>query len=396
MFANRRIERRAQRSLTIVTLAIVTLLAFSQDVWAQDTPSLRDYAPTPTLRVKQTKLTQAKFPAIDVHSHFGVRLKGDTKAYHAYVESMTRNRIALSISFDAPLGNEEDHLAFLKPHQDRVGFFVHIDFEQTKTRDDPKTFAVNQPDFVRRSVEQLTAAKKKGALGVKLFKTFGLTVRNRQGELIKIDDPVFDPIWKRCGELGLPVIMHVADPVAFFQPIDEKNERWEELSRHPNWSFYGDQFPTRESLIDARNRIIERHPKTTFIGAHVANNSEELAVVAKWLDRYPNLVVEFASRINELGRQPYTSRKFMIKYQDRILFGTDGPWPDLRLTYYWRFLETFDEYFQYSEKSPQPQGLWRIYGVGLPDEVLEKIYFRNSLRIIPGLEERYRAAVKVE
>lgn len=396
MFANRSTDRPVQRSLANVMLAIVPLLAFSQNAWTQDAPSLRDYAPTPALKVKQTKLTHAKFPAIDVHAHFGARLKGDAKAYHDYVESMTQNRIALSISFDAPLGKEEDHLAFLKPHQDRVGFFVHIDFEQTKTSDDPKTFAVNQPDFVRRSVEQLTAAKKKGALGVKLFKTFGLTVRNRQGELIKIDDPVFDPIWKRCGELGLPVIMHVADPVAFFQPIDEKNERWEELSRHPDWSFYGDQFPTRESLLVARNRIIERHPKTTFIGAHVANNSEDLAVVAQWLDRYPNLVVEFASRINELGRQPYTSRKFMIKYQDRILFGTDGPWPDLRLTYYWRFLETFDEYFQYSEKSPQPQGLWRIYGVGLPDKVLEKIYFRNTLRIIPGLEERYQAAVKVK
>jgi predicted TIM-barrel fold metal-dependent hydrolase len=132
--------------------------------------------------------------------------------------------------------------------------------------------------------------------------------------------------------------------------------------------------------------VIARHPNTTFIGAHFANNSEDLAVVGQWLDQYPNLVVEFASRINELGRQPYTARKFFIKYQDRILFGTDGPWPELRLSYYWRFLETYDEYFQYSEKSPQPQGLWRIYGIGLPDDVLKKIYHENAMRVVPGLK----------
>ena len=186
--------------------------------------------------------------------------------------------------------------------------------------------------------------------------------------------------------------MHVADPVAFFQPIDANNERWEELSRHPDWSFHGDQFPSRDELLAARNRVISRHPKTTFIGAHFANNSEDLATVAKWLDQYPNLVVEFASRINELGRQPYTARKFFIKYQDRILFGTDGPWPELRLSYYWRFLETYDEYFPYSEKSPQPQGMWRIYGIGLPDDVLKKVYRENAMRIVPGLRNVFERA----
>ena len=186
--------------------------------------------------------------------------------------------------------------------------------------------------------------------------------------------------------------MHTADPVAFFKPIDANNERWEELSRHPDWSFYGDQFPDRDELLAARNRVVQRHPGTTFIGAHVANNAEDLATVAKWLETYPNLVVEFASRINELGRQPYTARKFLIKFQDRILFGTDGPWPEERLRYYWRFMETYDEYFPYSEKRPLPQGMWRIYGVGLPERVLKKIYFENALRVMPSLKERYEKA----
>ena len=167
---------------------------------------------------------------------------------------------------------------------------------------------------------------------------------------MKIDDVRWDPIWRTCGQLGIPVIIHTADPIAFFQPIDETNERWEELFRHPEWSFPPDKFPSREFLLADRNRVIQRHPKTTFIGAHMANSSEDLATVASWLEKYPNLVVELASRLGELGRQPYTARAFFIKYADRILFGTDGPWPELRITYYWRFLETYDEYFPYSEK----------------------------------------------
>ena len=171
-------------------------------------------------------------------------------------------------------------------------------------------------------------------------------------------------------------------------PIDETNERWEELSRHPDWSFRGEQFPTREELFAQRNRVIERHRQTVFIGAHVANNAEDLATVGGWLDKYPNLHVELASRIGELGRQPYTAREFFLDYQDRILFGTDGPWPERRIQLYWRFLETTDEYFPYSEKEFPPQGFWRIYGIGLPDTVLRKVYYQNAARIIPGVAKR--------
>jgi len=254
---------------------------------------------------------------------------------------------------------------------------------------------LHRPGFARRVASQLAEAKENGASGLKLFKSLGLGYQNPDGSLIKIDDPRWDPIWNACGELGLPVLIHTADPAAFFLPIDETNQRWEELPRHPEWSFHGPKFPSRELLLRARNRIIGKHPKTKFIGAHIANNSEDLKQVSSWLERYPNLYVEPASRIGELGRQPYSARKFIIRYSDRFLFGTDGPWPETRVKLYWRFLETFDENFPYSEKPFPPQGLWNIHGVGLPDSVLEQIYYQNASKIIPGVAERverFRAA----
>jgi len=196
--------------------------------------------------------------------------------------------------------------------------------------------------------------------------------------------------------LGLPVIMHTADPNAFFQPIDAKNERYEELARRPQWSFYNLGTPTRAELHEARNRVIARHPQTTFIAAHFGNDAEDLDETARWLDAYPNLVVEFASRINELGRQPRAARKFFEDYQDRILFGTDGPFPEERLRAYWRFLETPDEYFPYSEKSPAPQGLWNISGLQLPETILKKIYFENASRIIPNVREKFASFLRAK
>lgn len=380
--------------LPLLLLTTPANASYTQSPPTQDTTAkpatLSSFDPTPSLVVPFTKLTQAKYPVIDIHSHFGIRLKGNRETFQTYLTQMSDNQIAISISLDAVLGSEEDHLDFIHDNgANAVVAFAHIDFKGGGG-EDPANWACNQPGFVRTCVEQLRAAKTKGILGLKFFKSFGLTYKDKTGSLIKIDDRKFDPIWEACGKLGLPVIMHVADPIAFFKPIDGNNERWEELSRHPDWSFYGDAFPDRQELLSARNRILERHPETIFIGAHCANSSEDLKQLGGWLQKYPNLMIGFASRINELGRQPYTARKFFIQYQDRILFATDGPWPNLRLSYYWRFLETYDEYFPYSEKSPPPQGMWRIYGIGLPDDVLKKIYFENALRILPALKPLYK------
>ena len=352
--------------------------------------ALNEFRPESMLKVTRTTISQARFAVVDVHTHFGYRLRGSEEERDAFVELMNRNNIAICVSLDGKLGEAwDEHARFLwQKYADRFVIFVHIDWQGAGQPDKPATWDCHRPNFARRVARQLAAAHQHGASGLKVFKRLGLSYQNPDGSLVRIDDPRWDPIWAACGELGLPVIIHAADPVAFFRPIDARNERWEELSRHPDWAFGDPRFPSHDELLAARNRVIERHPKTNFIGAHVANNPENLVNVSQWLDRYPNLYVELASRIGELGRQPYTARKFFLKYSDRILFGTDGPWPEARIQLYWRFLETYDEYFPYSEKAFPPQGFWNIYGIGLPDDVLRKVYHQNAAKLIPGVREK--------
>lgn len=391
-----------------VLSALGAMLAGDARSWSQDKPaekapapveldgragrelSLGRFRPEPSLRVDANPLERAKLPVVDVHTHFRVRTRQQPELLEEYVRTMDRNGVAVCVSLDGALGEKwsehADHL--WTQHRDRFVIFTTIDWRGSGREDDPATWDCQRPDFARRIAGQLREAKERGASGIKLFKDFGLIYRNPDGSPLAIDDPRWDPIWQACGELGLVVLMHTADPSAFFRPIDERNERWEELHRRPEWSFFDKKFPRREQLHAARNRVIARHPRTTFIAAHLANDGEDLRELAGWLDQYPNLYVELASRISELGRQPYSARKFLVKYADRVLFGTDGPWPETRLRLYWRFLETYDENFPYSEKEFPPQGFWNIYGAGLPDDVLQKIYHENAARLIPGVKER--------
>ena len=354
---------------------------------------LDQFRPRSMLKVPQHPLQQARFPVVDVHTHFGHRLRGSVEQLKDFVQTMDRNQIAICVSLDGTLPEGfEQQREFLQPQfRDRFLIFANLDWQGSGEADRPETWACNQPEFVHHSVQQIEQAAQQGAAGLKIFKQFGLTFRSADRSLLKIDDPRWDPIWAVCGRLDLPVLIHTGDPAAFFLPIDATNERYEELHRHPEWSFVGESFPARDELLADRNRVIQRHPRTKFIAAHLANNPEDLAEVASWLDAYPNLYVELASRIGELGRQPYTAHQFLVRYADRVLFGTDGPWPETRLRLYWRFLETYDEYFPYSEKDFPPQGFWNIYGVGLPDEVLAKIYYRNAAQLIPGVAPRLAA-----
>jgi predicted TIM-barrel fold metal-dependent hydrolase len=373
---------------------LVSLGGVSQPSSAQDSAAwpLSEFRPRSQLRLPETKLSHAKFPVIDVHTHFRIKTGGTVEELRSYLEIMEQQGIVMSLSLDATLGREDEHLAFLGVGGERLRALVHLDFRGAGVLDKPETWAVNRPGFIRDCVERLKIARQRGVVGVKFFKDFGLTLKDARGELWRIDDPYFAPLWEACGELKLPIIIHTADPLAFFEPIDGRNERLEELLRHPDWSFHGPEFPTHAELMEARNRLCERHPQTIFIGAHLAGLGEDLSQLGQWLEQYPNLYVDIASRIGELGRQPRAARKFLITYRNQILFGTDGPWPEQRLKYYWRFLETADEYFPYSEKSPPPQGLWNIYGVELPDETLKKIYFENACRLfqlpLPEAEEK--------
>lgn len=363
--------------------------------------SIRLFRPKSKLVVPQTLLTKASHPVVDVHTHFFYKMRHNEQALIDYVAMMDRSSIAVCVSLDGQLGEQlESHIRYLwTDHRDRFAIFANVDWRGDGAANDPATWACNRRGFAERTAQELAAAAKRGVSGLKVFKQLGLGYRDADGTLLRIDDTRWDPIWAECGKQGIPVLIHTGDPPAFFDAVDETNERWEELSRHPDWSFHDPSFPRLEELFEARNRVIARHPQTKFIGAHMASSSENLALAGSWLDLYPNLYLDISSRISELGRQPFTSREFLIKYADRILFGTDGPWPEERLGYYWRFLETRDESFPYSEKVPPPQGLWSIFGIDLPDDVLAKIYHENAVRIVPGIAERmekWRAKAKAE
>jgi len=227
-----------------------------------------------------------------------------------------------------------------------------------------------------------------GARGLKVLKELGLHYRDGEGNLIAVDDARLAPIWEEAGKLGVPVLIDQSDPAAFFDPITPENEHYETLTKYPSWSFADPRFPRKAELMQRRDNLVRRHRGTTFILAHVANNPENLGYVARLLDENPNANIDFSARLDELGRQPYTAREFMIRYQDRICFGTDMPVSPEMYRCYFRFLETFDEFFY----APDYDGTfgrhrWPIYGLGLPAEVLRKIYHENALRLVPGLRE---------
>lgn len=362
---------------------------------AQSLP-LDEFRPRSMLEVDEHLLVRAKFPVVDVHVHPKFRLRHSSELLDRFVKLMDAQDIAVCVSLDGGMGEDFiEHRKYLwTKYRDRFVIFANVDWRGQGKQDDFATWDCQRPDFGRRMAENLRKLKSEGASGLKVFKNLGLVYRNADGSLMRVDDPRWDPIWQACGELGLVVLIHTADPKAFFLPIDKHNERWEELKRHPDWSFYGKDYPSYEEAIGQFLHVVERHPNTTFIGAHVASSAEDLGSVGRWLDKYPNLYVDIAARIAELGRQPYTAREFFIKYADRVLFATDGPRVDARLNYHWRFLETRDEYFPYAENEFPPQGFWRIYGVGLPNDVLRKVYYENAERIVPGVKERYEAYVE--
>jgi predicted TIM-barrel fold metal-dependent hydrolase len=329
---------------------------------------LLDWRPKSQLVVKETIVLKPKYPVIDIHNHLG-----DLENTEKYLEEMDKAGVWKCVSLD---GNSKGD-----------AFIEHLKVSQSVSKDRflvffrPDFSYIDDPDFGKKEAARLEKAVKMGARGLKIAKNLGLTEKDKNGKLIPVDDPRIDPIWKKCGELGIPVMIHVSDPKAFFTPVDKYNERYDELGDHPNWSFYGEEFPSKEEILAQRNRVFARHPNTIFIGAHMGTLPEELHVVANWLEVYPNFYVDIDARISDLGRQPRTARKFLIQYQDRVLFGTDTAPNAESYQIYYRFLETDDEYIDPSG-GHHLQGRWMIYGVHLPDEVLEKIYNKNALRIL--------------
>jgi predicted TIM-barrel fold metal-dependent hydrolase len=394
----RQMLRRAGAGLIVGAIAPGAAAA-SPKVAEPDRPpslALSDYEPKSMLKVQETRVERSRYPVIDFHTHItvsahevnGVPLAAE-RTYLSdpseLIAVMDRKNIHTMVNltggFDA--GLVETIRRYDKAHPGRSYSFT-----------EPCYSRFLEPGYPQIQAEAIEQAHRNGARGLKILKTLGLYLRDNitSGKLVKIDDPRFDPMWDICGQLQMPVAIHISDPAAFFLPTDRFNERYEELSNHPDWSFHDHDFPSNAELIEARNRVFARHPKTHFIGLHVGNFAEDLGNVSENLDHFPNLSVDIAARIGELGRQPRTARAFFEKYQDRILFGTDATphgddlpqqlFNDQLYEIYFRFLETSDEYFDYAPAKVPPQGRWRIYGIDLPDQILRKVYRENAARAL--------------
>jgi predicted TIM-barrel fold metal-dependent hydrolase len=339
---------------------------------------LEDYRPRSQLVTRSTAVSRPRFPVIDAHNHLGESFGGgwDNKPLSQLLDLLDEAGVSHYVDLDGGWGEDvlHRHLAHFKnPAPGRFQVFAGVDWSEWPRR------GTAFPDW---AAARLRAQQEAGAQGLKIWKLFGLQVRDQAGVLADVDDQRLIPIWETAGELGLPVVIHVADPVAFFDPIDATNERWEELGAHPDWAFTSPPFPPFLHILDGLHRLVARHPATTFIGAHVGCYAENLDWVGAMLDDCPNYYVDIAARLGELGRQPYTARRFFLRYQDRILFGSDmGPDPDgYRVAY--RLLETEDEYFNYNTGPVPAQGRWYAYGLNLPDEVLLKVYSTNAQHVL--------------
>ncbi len=343
----------------------------AKDADQKKTLLLKDFHPVSMLHAPVHKIDQAKYYVIDVHNHVNDAMGiEDSMPPQRVIEVMDNTNVKTVVILTGMWGEKLQKVldTMVKPYPGRFIVFTQMDWSK-----------IDDPNFSQEMVAQLDDAVGRGARGLKVLKDFGLGVKDKTGKLITVDDPRMDPVWEECGRLGIPVSIHVTDPEAFFHPIDNTNERYEELTDHPDWSFYGPQFPSKVSILEARDRVIARHPGTTFVALHLANWPENLDYVSGELDKYPNMMVEFGARQAELGRQPRRARDFFIKYQDRIMFGTDNGMTEEMYRNHFRWLETGDEYFDYW--GYPGQGRWKIYGMELPDPVLEKIYHLNAERL---------------
>jgi hypothetical protein len=329
---------------------------------------LSDFHPISSLTTAGRHIVKPKFPVIDYHNHL------DSTDPHDVLKIMDACGVQHVVNITMQVGDVACEIMDRFHHAAR-GRFSSIGWMDWN--------GVNEKNFVQITIDRLKRLIEHGACGIKFWKDFGLTLKDGDGNLLRIDDDRFAPIFAACGELGLPVMFHTADPTAFFQPIDSNNERYEELAAHPDWGFSNSPVSKRE-LLEQRNRVIARHPDVTFVGAHCAESSEDLRFLAQQLDALPNLSIDISARTPELGRQPYTARKLFLKYSDRILFGTDLLPSEEMYRLYFRFLETADEYFEYPSHASR-QGRWNIYGLDLPDDILRKIYRDNALRLMPHI-----------
>ena len=339
--------------------------------YTYDIISFEDYNPKSTLVVSSNEIKRAKYPFIDIHNH---QFDMPVKDLSDLVSEMDSLNMAFMVNLSGFRGQYLkmclDNIKKNAP--ERLGVFVNLNWEN-----------IDSDTFLENNIKILRDAKKDGAIGLKVYKSLGLTDKDSNGNRIAVNDPRIDPIWEECGKLGFPVLIHSADPASFWKPKDKNNERWLELKQKPNRYRNPELFPSFESIIAEQHNVFEKHPKTIFINAHLGWMGNDLDRLSSHLDKYPNVVTEIGAVLAELGRQPKRARKFFIDHQDKILFGKDAYNQQEYYTYF-RVLETEDEYFDYYRKR---HAFWKMYGLGLPDSILKKVYYKNALRILPSINK---------
>jgi predicted TIM-barrel fold metal-dependent hydrolase len=363
-------------SLFIGTIGfmLIAVQSFSQTPvpTPASTMTVEEYEPRSTLVVPQHILTRAKYPFIDVHTHYNAVMPR-TQLDQLVAEL---DRINLQVAVNLSGGTGSRLIAGVKnmkgAYPKRFVIFANLSYE-----------GIDDPDYGQKAAARLQEDVKNGAQGLKIFKQHGLEIKDGRGQRVPTDDPRFDPIWQKCAELHIPVLIHTGEPRQFFEPRDRFNERWLELKQFPGRARPPDQYPSWEQIMSEQRNVFAKHPKTNFIAAHLAWLGGDLARLGQVLDKYPNMFVDIAAVLAELGRQPRFAREWLIRYEDRVLFGKDITEDMTEYHVYFRVLETADEYFDYYRRR---HAFWKMYGLALPDEVLKKIYYKNALRIIPGID----------
>jgi predicted TIM-barrel fold metal-dependent hydrolase len=372
-------------------MLLLPVLAFAQ-IKYEATPGaaerktllLRDFKPLAMLQVGVHNIREARFPVFDVHTHVNDAMGiNPVKIPPAKVVEMMDNCNIKKICILTGMWGDQLQKVIdemVKPYPDRFLVFVQLDWSK-----------IDDPNFAALMVKQIDDGVARGARGLKVLKDLGLEDRDKSGKLLTIDDHRLDAIWEECGRLGIPVFIHSADPIAFFQPVNANNEQYEALMENPTWGFADvKKYPRHRELLDQQQRLFARHPNTTFVALHVASWPENLDYVSDLLDRYPNVMVEFGARQMELGRQPRRAKRFITEFQDRVLFGTDYVVSAEMYRSHFRWLETEDEAFEYWDYPWL--GRWKISGMGLPDAVLEKVYHLNAEKMFSQFKGAERMA----
>ncbi len=351
------------------TLVLSLCLSILAQVNFAQTVTFEEYDPPSSLVVPENPVFSSKFPFIDVHSHQWRMGERDLNKLASEMDSLN---MGLMVNLSGGSGKAiVDAISNIKGNQPkRFVVFANVNFNNIDDEWGPRAAAQLERDY------------KQGARGLKIFKSLGFSVKDKAGNRVAVDDPRLDPIWAKCGELGIPVLIHTADPKQFWEPFDANNERWLELKTRPRRKRGPNDPAPWEQLMQEQHNVFKKHSKTIFIAAHMGWYANNLNHLGELLDTMPNMMVEIGAVIAELGRQPRFARAFMEKYQDRILFGKDSYKPEEYPTYF-RVLESEDEYFPYYKRY---HAFWRMYGLGLPDHVLKKIYYKNAIRIIPGID----------